>query len=104
MTLEQNGILRYGYFCGFLESKVVNLGPIDFQLGLSLDIVENDGQNKFEVHISKNVTKLANFLPKIGQDTTFAPSLNGHNSAIFYPILTFDHTKMMSSAKRIECR
>ena len=40
--------------------------------------------------------------PKIGQDATFALNLNGHNSAIFYPILTFDHTKMSSSARQIE--
>ena len=33
------------------EAKMVNLGPIDFQLVLSLNININDGQNKFEVHI-----------------------------------------------------
>ena len=44
-------------FFGFLESKVVNLGPIDFQLDLSLNINGNDWQNKFKVSISKNVTK-----------------------------------------------
>ena len=36
---------------------MVNLGPIDFQLGLPLNIKKNDGQNKFEVHILKNVAK-----------------------------------------------
>ena len=41
---------------------------------------------------------MANFRPKIGQDATFAPTLNEHNSAIFYPILTFDHTKFISLA------
>ena len=30
------------------------------------------GKNKFEVHISKNMAKIANFQPKIGQDATFA--------------------------------
>ena len=55
---------------------MVNLGPLDFQLGLPLNINENDGPNKFEVHSSKNVAK-------IGQDATFAPTLNGHNSAVF---------------------
>ena len=83
MTLGQNGILRYGHLCGFLEAKVVNLGPIDFQLGLPLNINMNHGQNTFEVHTSKNVAKMANFRPKIGQDATFAPTLNGHNSVIF---------------------
>ena len=61
---------------------MVNLGPIDFQLGLTLNINRNEGQNKIEVHISKNVAKMANFWPKTGQDTTFAPTLNLHNSAI----------------------
>ena len=64
----------------------------------------NYEQNKFEVHISKNVAKMANFRPKVGQDAMFAPTYNGHNSIIFYPLLTFDHTKMTSSARRIECR
>ena len=73
---------------------MVNLGPIDFKLSLSLNINENDEQNKFEVHISKNEAKMVNFQPK---DATFAPTLSGNNSAIFYPILTFDHTKITSS-------
>ena len=47
------------------------------------------------------MAKMSNFRPKIGQDATFAPTLIGHNSAIFYPILTFDHTKMISSARKI---
>ena len=62
---------------------MVNLGPIYFSLGLSLNVYVNDGQNKFEVHISINMAKIANFKPKIGQDATFAPTLIGHNSAIF---------------------
>ena len=59
-------------FLWFLEVKVVNLGPIDSQLGLPLNINGNYMQNKFEAHISKNVAKLVNFRPKIGQDATFA--------------------------------
>ena len=39
--------------------------------------------------------------PKISQDATFAPTLNGHNSANFYPISTFDHTKMISSGDEL---
>ena len=49
MTLGENGILRLGHFCGFLEAKnkMVNLGQIDFQLGLPLVNVDgNNGQNK----------------------------------------------------------
>ena len=70
-------------FMGFLEAKMVNLGSIDFLLGLLLDINISDRQNKFEVHISKNMAKIANFQPRWGQDATFAPTLNGHYSAIF---------------------
>ena len=76
---------------------MVNLVPIDFQLGLPLNISGNDGQNKFEVYISKNVSKKAHFRPKIGQDANFAPTLTGLNSAIIHPILTFDHIRMISS-------
>ena len=79
MTLGQNGVLRYGHFCGFLEAKLVNLSPIDFLLGLPLDINANDGQNKFEIHISINMERITNYQPKIGQDAT----LIEHNSAIF---------------------
>ena len=62
---------------------MVNLGSIDFQLGLPLNINGDDGQNIFEIHISNNVAEMANFRPKKGQDATFAPALNGHNSVIF---------------------
>ena len=79
----------------FLSPKMVNLGLIDFQLG-------DDGQNKFEVHTSKNVASMANFRPKVGKDATFVPTLNWHNSAIFHSILTFDAIKMISSSRRIE--
>ena len=64
---------------------MVNLGPIDFQLGLPFNINGNEGQ--------KNVTKMANFRLKIGQDATFAPALNWHNSAIFPLIFTFKSLK-----------
>ena len=67
-----------------MEAYIVKLGPIDFQLGLPLNIDGNDRQNKFEVRISKNVAKMANVWPKIGQDATFASNSNGHKSAIFY--------------------
>ena len=78
---------------------MVNLGPIDFQLGLLLHINVNGGQYKFGVHFSNN---LANFRPKIGQDATFAQTLYGHYSVFSYPILAFDHTKMTSSARRTQ--
>ena len=45
----------------------------DFQLGLSININVNNGQNEW----AKNVAKMANFRPKIGQDSTFAQSLKG---------------------------
>ena len=61
---------------------MVNFGLIDFHFGLALTINSNDGQSKFEVHISKSVAKWP----------------------IFSPILTFDQTKMTSSTRQIECR
>ena len=85
----------------FLEDKRLNLSPIDLQMDLPLNINVNDWQNKY-LDISINMAKIANFQPKIGQDATFAPTLNVHNSAIFHPILMFDTTKMISSSRRIE--
>ena len=66
MTLGQNGVLRYGHFGEFLEFRMANLGLIDFKLGLHIKVNVNAGQNKFEVHISKNVAKMAVLWPKIG--------------------------------------
>ena len=43
------------------------LGLIDSKLGLYIKVNVNHGQNKFEVHISKNVAKMAILWPKIGQ-------------------------------------
>ena len=89
----------YGHFCGFLEDKIINFGPIDFQISLPSNINVNDGQNKFEDHISKTMAKIASFQPKIGQDATFAPTLNGHKSAIFYPILLVETNRIVLKAK-----
>ena len=93
----------WSFWC-FLEDKVINLGTIDLQIGLPPNIKVIDGQNEFEVHISKTMAKIASFQPKIliGQDATFAPNLNGHNSAIFCPLLISHHAKMISSSRRIE--
>ena len=62
---------------------MADLGLIDSKLGLYIKINVNNGQNKFEVHISKNVAKMTNL-------------------AIFHQILTNEHTKMTSSLRRIE--
>ena len=78
--------LRYGHLCDFLEAKLVILGPIDFLFGLP---IVNAWQNKFEVDILENVAKIANLRPKIGQIPLLSLDINGHNSIIFYPILTF---------------
>ena len=81
--------MRYGHLCGFLEAKLVILGPIDFLVGLPIDLIVNVRQNKFEVDISKNVAKIANLRPKIGQIPLLSLEINWHNSIIFLPILTF---------------
>ena len=81
---------------------MADLGLIDFKLGLYIKINVNNGQNKFEVHISKNVAKMAILWPKIGQRHFGARASHGHNLAIFHQILTNEHTKMTSSFRRIE--
>ena len=43
---------------------MADLGLIDSKLGLYIKINVNNGQNKFEVHISKNVAKMAILWPK----------------------------------------
>ena len=45
---------------------MANLGLINFKLGLYIKVNVNAGQNKFKVHISKNVAKMAVLWPKIG--------------------------------------
>ena len=60
-----------------------NLGPIDFYFGLPLNINRNDGQNKFEVQISKRVDKMTKFRPEIGQDATFSPTFKGITRPFF---------------------
>ena len=44
-----------------------NFGPIDFKIGLYIKVNVNDRQNKFEVHISKHLAKMAINWHKIGQ-------------------------------------
>ena len=43
---------------------MADLGLIDSKHGLYIKINVNNGQNKFEVHISKNVAKMATYGPK----------------------------------------
>ena len=86
MTLGQNGVLRYGHLGEFLEffwDRMADLGLIDFKLGLYIKVNVNKRQNKFEVHISKNVAKMAILWPKIGQRNFGARASHGHNLAIF---------------------
>ena len=49
-----NQKLRYGHLCGFLEAKLVILGPIDFLFGLPINLIVN-------------VANIAKLRPKIGQ-------------------------------------
>ena len=81
---------------------MADLGLIDSKLGLYIKINVNNGQNKFEVHISKNVAKMAILWPKIGQRHFGARASHGHNLAIFHQILTNEHSKMTNSLRRIE--
>ena len=89
-------------FWSLFGNRMADLGLIDSKLGLYIKINVNNGQNKFEVHISKNVAKMAILWPKIGQRHFGARASHGHNLAIFHQILTNEHTKMTSSLRRIE--
>ena len=98
-TLEKTE-LRYGHLWGFLEAKLVILGLIDFLFDLPFNLIVNAGQNKFEVDILKNVAKIANLRPKIGQ----IPLLS--ITRFFHPILTFfilncfyETNRMVSNSK-----
>ena len=89
-------------FRSLFGDRIADLGLIDSKLGLYIKINVKNGQNKFEVHISKNVAKMAILWPKIGQRHFGARASHGHNFAIFHQILTNEHTKMTSSLRRIE--
>ena len=54
-------------FLSFFGDRIADSGLIDSKLGLYIKIKVNNRQNKFEVHISKNVAKMAILWPKIGQ-------------------------------------
>ena len=45
---------------------MANLGLIDFKLGLYIKVIVNEGQNKFEVHISKYLAKMDSNWHKVG--------------------------------------
>ena len=68
---------------------MANLGLIDFKLDLYIKVNVNAGQNKFEVHISKHLAKMAINWHKIGQMPLLDKNINWHNSVIFNLILTF---------------
>ena len=65
-TLEKTRIEIWP-FCGFSGAKIIILSLIDFLFGFPMNFNVNARQNKFEVDILKNVAKIANFRPKIGQ-------------------------------------
>ena len=50
---------------------MANLGLIDFKLDLNIRVNVNAGQNKFEVHISKQLAKMVINWHKIGQMPLF---------------------------------
>ena len=52
------------------------LAYFDFLFGFPINLIVNVGQNKFEVDISKNVAKIANLRPKIGQIPLLSLDIN----------------------------
>ena len=55
---------------------MANLGLIDFKLGLYIKVNINAGQNKFKVHISKHLAKMAINWHKIGQMPLLGQNIN----------------------------
>ena len=55
---------------------MANLGLIDFKLGLCIKVNVYAGQNKFNVHISKNLAKMAINWHKIGQMPLLGKNIN----------------------------
>ena len=53
-------------FWSLFGDRMAEFGLIDSKLRLYFKINVNNGQNKSEVHISKNVAKMAILWPKIG--------------------------------------
>ena len=54
---------------------MTNLGLIDLILRLYIKVNVNDRQNKFEVHISKHLAKMAINWHKIGQMPLFGKNI-----------------------------
>ena len=98
MTLGQNRALRYGHFGEFLEDIMANLGLIDFKLDLNIRVNVNAGQNKFEVHISKQLAKIVINWHKIGQMPLFDKNITvvykHHNNTIR---LTIQHKAALTT-------
>ena len=86
----------------FLWPKMAILGQMVIKMGLPITLDGNDGQNKLQVCISKNMAKMGQKSSKNGLAATFGQSLDGYNSAIFHPILTNKYTKMIYSSRRID--
>ena len=51
-------------FWSLFGDRMANLSLMDFKLGLYLKVNVNTGQNKFEVHISNHLAKMATICTK----------------------------------------
>ena len=80
------------------------LSSIGLYIGLPITLDRNDGQNKLEGCISKNMAKMAKKWHKISRAATFGQSWDGHNLVILHPIWTFDPTKIISNGNYIRTR
>ena len=70
-----------------------------------MGIIARIESNKFEVDILNNVTKIANLRSTV-QNRPYMPllslNINGHNSVIFHPILTYFIFKLLAFSRRFE--
>ena len=83
-TIFSNNLAEMG-------SKFLEIWPFSSLINLNL----NAGQTKFEVGILKNVPKIANFRPKIGQLQLSCATFYWDNFVIFHPILTLLKRKLL---------
>ena len=75
-------------FWRFLWTKMAKLSPIDFKISLPTDVNVNEGQNKFEVDISKHEAKIFHLLSQNRPTATLACTFSCGKRQI---ILKFSH-------------
>ena len=79
-------------FGGFYGYKMANLGPFGLKIGLPINLDLNNGQNKYQVFISKIAATKSNNRPNLTHMPIYGHTCFGHISTIFWPIKLKFHT------------